>query len=160
MWHDAENDLSKAPITAMGFFSHEALDVDPRTGIVYLAKDDFRGAIPADPNAEIDGDPAFRSSFLYRYLPNDGRPRPGALLAGGTLQALAIDSAPRNADLYNPGQTFAVRWITVDPAEPPRRRAREKRCVSRGSRAATSPAAPSGSTTPPAARRDEARCTA
>lgn len=101
-----------------GHFSHEAIDVDPRTGIVYLTEDDFRGSIPADPNTEIDGDPAYRSSFLYRHLPNDRRPRPGALLAGGTLQALAIDSASRNADLYNPGQRFAVRWITVDPGEP------------------------------------------
>ena len=115
---DPENALSKTPITAMGFFSHEAIDVDPRTGIVYLTEDDFRGAIPSDPTAEIDGDPAFRSSFLYRFLPNDRRQRPGALLAGGTLQALAIDSAPRNADLYVPGQQFVVRWITVDPAEP------------------------------------------
>jgi hypothetical protein len=102
MWNDPENNLSKTPILDMGFFSHEALDVDPRTGIVYLTEDDFRGAIPPDPRTEIDGDPAFRSSFLFRYLPNDRSARPGSLLVGGTLQALAIDSAPRNADLYSP----------------------------------------------------------
>ncbi|MDQ3381095.1 MAG: PhoX family protein [Actinomycetota bacterium] len=115
---DPENNLSKTPIVDMGFFSHEAIDVDPRTGIVYLTEDDFRGSIPANPNDEIDGNPAFRSSFLYRFLPNNRSQRPGALLAGGTLQALAIDSAPRNADLYTPGQTFVVRWITVNALEP------------------------------------------
>jgi secreted PhoX family phosphatase len=35
-----------------------------------------------------------------------------------TLQALVIDGASRNADLYNPGQQFVVRWVTVNPAEP------------------------------------------
>jgi secreted PhoX family phosphatase len=114
---DPENNLSRTPITAMGFFSHESIDVDPRTGIVYLTEDDFRGSIPADPATEVDTNPAFRSSFLFRYLPNDRSQRPGSLLQGGTLQALAIDNASRNADLYNPGQTFVVRWITVDPAK-------------------------------------------
>lgn len=118
MWDDPENALSKSPILDMGFFSHEAIDVDPRTGVVYLTEDDFRGSIPSDPNTEVDGDPAFRSSFLFRYLPNDRRQRPGALLAGGTLQALVIDSALRNADLYSPGQRFLVRWVTVNAAEP------------------------------------------
>jgi secreted PhoX family phosphatase len=112
---DPENNLSKTPITAMGFFSHESIDVDPRTGIVYLTEDDFRGSIPADPNDETD---ASRASFLYRYLPNDRSQRPGALLSGGTLQALKIDVANRNADLFNPGQAFAVRWVTVNAAEP------------------------------------------
>ena len=49
---DPENNLSKTPLTAMGFFSHESIDVDPRTGIVYLTEDDFRGSIPANPNDE------------------------------------------------------------------------------------------------------------
>jgi secreted PhoX family phosphatase len=115
---DPENALSRTPITAMGFFSHESIDVDPRTGIVYLTEDDFRGSIPADPTTEIDTNPAFRSSFLYRYLPNDRSRRPGALQQGGTLQALAIDNPQRNADLYNPGQQFVVRWVTVNAAEP------------------------------------------
>jgi secreted PhoX family phosphatase len=118
MADDPENALSKTPITDMGFFSHESIDVDPNTGIVYLTEDDFRGSIPTDPTTEVDGDPAFRSSFLYRYLPNDRSQRPGSLHKGGRLQALAIDEAPRNADLYNPGQKLVVRWIDVNPAEP------------------------------------------
>lgn len=118
MWDDPENALSKTPIPDMGFFSHESIDVDPRTGIVYLTEDDFRGSIPADPRTEIDGNPAFRSSFLFRYLPQDRSPRPGALQKGGVLQALAIDEPVRNADLYSPGQRFVVRWVTVNAAQP------------------------------------------
>jgi hypothetical protein len=76
----------------MGFFSHEAVDIDPSTGIAYLTEDDFRGAI-VDSNAEIiadyttdETDPATglpgtgtRVSFLYRYIPNNRSQRPGAL---------------------------------------------------------------------------------
>ena len=50
------NKLSKTPIREMGFFSHEAVDIDPETGIAYLAEDDFRGSIPDDPNAEVVAD--------------------------------------------------------------------------------------------------------
>lgn len=55
------------PVKPMGRFNHEAVAVDPRTGIVYLTED--RG-----------------DSLIYRYIPNT----PGNLLNGGRLQALAI----------------------------------------------------------------------
>lgn len=114
MHDDPENDLSKTPIRAMGFFSHEAVDIDPATGIAYLTEDDFRGRIdPTDPTNDQ------RSSFLYRYLPNDRSPRPGALQKGGALQALAIDQRPSfDADFANPGDRFSVIWKTVNPEEP------------------------------------------
>jgi secreted PhoX family phosphatase len=118
---DPENARSRTPIRDMGFFSHEACDVDPSTGIVYLTEDDGRLPIPPDPATEVPG--AARSSFLYRYLPEDPRPRRGALQQGGRLQALAIDERPSY-------------------------------------RARSSPAAPSGSTTPRAARRGWARSSA
>ncbi len=51
----------------MGRFNHEAVAVDPISGIVYLTED--------------MGDGCF-----YRYIPNT----PGKLLNGGKLQALAI----------------------------------------------------------------------
>lgn len=108
---EPQNALSRTPIRDMGFFSHEAIDIDPRTGIAYLTEDDFRGEIADDPANDT------RSSFLYRYLPNDRRRRPGALQAGGLLQALAVaePSAPRDADLFEPEERFPVRWITVRP---------------------------------------------
>ncbi|MEX2567400.1 MAG: alkaline phosphatase PhoX [Cyclobacteriaceae bacterium] len=55
------------PIKGMGRFNHEAVAVDPATGIVYLTED--RG----------DG-------IFYRFIPN----RPGKLQSGGRLQALSI----------------------------------------------------------------------
>jgi secreted PhoX family phosphatase len=111
---DPENELSRTPIRDMGFFSHEAVDIDPRSGIVYLTEDDFRGVIdPTDPSNDK------RSSFLYRYLPNDRRPRPRALQRGGRLEALAIEEAPgQDADFFDSGQRFGIVWRAVNSEEP------------------------------------------
>ncbi len=108
-----ENRLSKTPIVDMGRFSHEAVDIDPRTGIAYLTEDDFEGLID-------DDDPSLdtRRSYFYRYLPNNRRARPGALQEGGTLQVAKLDEAPSDADFIDLGQRFTVRWITVNPETP------------------------------------------
>ena len=109
----------------MGYFSHEAVDVDPATGICYLTEDDYRGNIPADPNAEVvadrptsEGGPGSRVGFLYRYLPNDRRMRPGALHGGGRLQVMALEEGNFNPDLASPRRGFGVVWRDVDPEEP------------------------------------------
>ena len=111
---DPENALAKTPILAMGFFAHEAVGIDPRTGIVYLTEDDYRGRIhPRDPSRDT------RSSFLYRYIPHDRGQRPGALQQGGRPQALTIVDRPRfGADFAAQGQRFQVGWVDVNPAEP------------------------------------------
>ena len=98
---DPENDISKTPIRGMGYFSHEAIAIDPRTGIAYLTEDDFRGSQPA-PELELPG--TTRSSFLYRYLPNNRRQRPGALQEGGKLQAMAIS-----------GHILSTTWTSAAP---------------------------------------------
>jgi secreted PhoX family phosphatase len=103
MWDDPENALSKTPITAMGFFSHESIDVDPRTGVAYLTEDDFRGSIPADPNTEVDGNPAFRSSFLYVFARN-AHPDMNEF-AGPTF---APDENTFFVNVQDPGTTFAI----------------------------------------------------
>ncbi len=124
MPNEPENKLSKTPIRDMGFFSHEATAIDPATGIVYLTEDDFRGSI--DPNDPANDE---RSSFLYRYIPNDRTPRPGALQRGGELQALAIEEKTNpDADFMNPGQKFGVVWKDVNK-EDPHDDALEKGCV-------------------------------
>ena len=112
--NDPENDLSKTPIKAMGFFSHEATGIDPSTGIVYLTEDDFRGEVDdEDPRNDT------RSSFLFRYIPNDTSKRPGALQKGGKLQALALKEAPLlDMDFYAPRQRFQIEWIDVTAEEP------------------------------------------
>jgi hypothetical protein len=113
---DPESDLSKTPITAMGYFSHEAVDIDPRTGIAYLTEDDFQNEIPDDVVGE---GPESRVSFLYRYLPTNRAGRPGALHEGGKLQVMTIDFVPAfNVDLAIPGDRFGVVWRDVDPADP------------------------------------------
>jgi uncharacterized protein len=106
---EPENDLSRTPIREMGSFSHEAVAIDPRTGIAYLTEDDVRGRIdPRDPRRDTV------RSFLYRYLPGDRSRRPGALHRGGRLQALAVEErrAP-DADLFEPRQRFGVVWKDV-----------------------------------------------
>jgi secreted PhoX family phosphatase len=100
---DPENDLSKTPIKAMGSFSHEAVGIDPETGVAYLTEDARSGA---------------RASFLYRYIPDDPSPKPGSLQRGGRLQALAIDESSRNTKDFQEDQRFGVRWIDVDPGKP------------------------------------------
>ncbi len=111
-----ESDISKTPIRGMGFFSHEAIDIDPRTGIAYLTEDDFRGEQVA-PEEEVPG--TTRSSFLYRYLPNNRAQRPGALQEGGRLQAMAIKGRPQfNADLGYTRERFRIVWVDVNPEAP------------------------------------------
>jgi uncharacterized protein len=113
MWDDPENALSKRPIRAMGFFSHEAVGVDPATGHVYLTEDDFR------PRDRVRGSSP-NLSHLYRFRP-DRMGAPGALGRGGALEALAVESlrtpARRTADFWSRGRTFRVVWRRVDPAD-------------------------------------------
>jgi secreted PhoX family phosphatase len=112
-----EDERSRTPIREMGFFSHEAMGLDPATGIAYLTEDDFRLPIPADPSVETPTES--RSSFLFRYLPDDRSPRPGALGRGGRLQALGIDERPLfNVDLGRTADRFQVVWHDVNPEEP------------------------------------------
>ena len=93
------------PLKAMGRFNHEAVCVDPRTGIVYLTED------------RPDG-------LLYRFIPAV----PGNLRKGGRLQALAFKEAPgfdtRNWEaLQTPklpaGEAKEVRWIDMQNVESP-----------------------------------------
>jgi secreted PhoX family phosphatase len=117
---DPENNISKTPIREMGFFSHEAIDIDQRTGIAYLTEDDFRGhQVDADEEVPEGPEGTFtRSSFLYRYLPSNRSSRPGALQQGGRLQALSIQARPQyNIDLGVTRERFQVVWIDVNPEQ-------------------------------------------
>ncbi len=91
------------PLRDMGRFEHEAAAVDPATGVVYLTED------------KDDG-------LFYRFLPN----RPGDLVQGGRLQALAL-RAQAGADTRNWGrgseiavrQRFDVDWIDLEHVDSP-----------------------------------------
>ncbi len=96
--------VDPVPLEAMGRFNHEAVAVDPATGIVYQTEDR-------------------EDSLLYRFLPDES----GRLAAGGRLQALAIRDLPgvhtgnrRNADVTFPiGERFAVEWVDLDDVTSP-----------------------------------------
>ncbi|MFC1758334.1 alkaline phosphatase PhoX [Planctomycetota bacterium] len=96
------------PLTEMGRFHHEAVAVDPKTGIVYQTED------------RDDG-------IFYRFLSNS----PGNLIDGGRLQALVIKDK-RSADTRNwkdqdqtvrdpiaVGQKFSVEWLDLDDVTSP-----------------------------------------
>jgi secreted PhoX family phosphatase len=88
------------PLTQMGRFSHEAVAVDPASGIVYETED------------------AGLTSGFYRYIPDV----PGQLGAG-KLQMLAIKGNP-NYDTttgQKEGKPLPVEWVDIanpDPALP------------------------------------------
>ena len=92
----AAGGASGRPIVDMGLFRHEAVALDPATGIVYLTED-------SGPH-----------SGFYRFLPHNPQPRPGALEEGGRLEMLRV-RATRNADLRTPaaGDVHEVDWVPV-----------------------------------------------
>lgn len=93
------------PIKEMGRMNHEAVAVDPRTGIVYLTED--------------QGD-----SLIYRYIPKTQ----GKLHDGGKLQSLAVKDK-KSCDTRNWEDTkaapfpvsekFDVEWIDIENVNSP-----------------------------------------
>ena len=92
------------PLLDMGRFYHEAVAVDPRTGIVYETEDRPEG-------------------LLYRFLPH----KPGDLKAGGRLQALCLVGYEAN-DARNQGKQAPIRqgdklrvtWMDMDDVQSPK----------------------------------------
>ncbi len=95
----ATGPVAAAPLKAMGRFSHEAVCVDPETGVVYETEDEG-------------------SSLLYRFTPNE----PRNLAAGGVLEALKVKDFPggvNTATNFPVGVVFECEWVgipNVDPA--------------------------------------------
>ncbi|WP_020530485.1 alkaline phosphatase PhoX [Flexithrix dorotheae] len=105
----ATEEIAKAepyPLKEMGRFNHEAVCVDPKTGIVYQTED------------RSDG-------LIYRFIPNEK----GNLRAGGKLQVLAIKDQ-KSFDTRNwkklttpkmeQGKEYAVEWLDIDDVESPK----------------------------------------
>ncbi len=90
------------PLTDMGRFNHEAIAIDPETGIVYLTED------------REDG-------LLYRFLPN----KPGKLADGGQLQALrlrdfsSMDTRNWDQQTIDVGKQNSVDWIDMSDVTAP-----------------------------------------
>lgn len=112
-----EHDLSTRPIRGMGRFSHEAVALDPATGTAYLTEDHLGTEVAADPRREAEKSGA----FLYRYLPEDRRRRPGALHEGGRLEVLSLEALGRRPDadtVLTARQPVRVVWKAVGSEDP------------------------------------------
>lgn len=100
----AERRIEPVPLTGLGRFNHEAVAIDPRTGIAYLTEDQGNG-------------------LLYRFIPNEK----GRLAAGGRLQALALAdwSAADTRNQKDAKQRIAqgapqkVRWLDLENTDSP-----------------------------------------
>ncbi|MEV5169504.1 alkaline phosphatase PhoX [Streptomyces flaveolus] len=89
------------PLTAMGRFQHEAVAIDPRSGIVYETEDAFQKPF----------------GLFYRFLPNQPLGGVGSLRAGGRLQAMRVPGVPDLSPVQEPGTRFdGIEWVDVpDP---------------------------------------------
>jgi secreted PhoX family phosphatase len=89
--------VTPVPLKAMGRFVHEAIAVDPRTGIVYETED-------------------YGTAGFYRFIPK----KRGSLREGGRLQMLAIkgrsDYDTRTAQ--KTGAMLPVAWVDIDDPDP------------------------------------------
>lgn len=84
------------PLTAMGRFNHEAVAVDPATGIIYETED--RG-----------------DACLYRFVPAV----PGDLRRGGRLQALALGAVARDTRRDGSGTEYGrAGWVDIADPDP------------------------------------------
>ncbi len=95
---DAERPVEAQPLRAMGRLVHEAVAVDPSTGIVYMTEDRA-------------------TAGLYRFIPKAR----GKLAAGGRLQMLAVDGRPglNTHKGQTPGEALPVRWVDIRDPDPP-----------------------------------------
>ena len=93
---------SAIPLKEMGRFNHEAIAVDPRSGIVYQTEDRDNG-------------------LIYRYVPNT----PGELAKGGKLQALMVadcksaDTRNWRRQRFDVGEAHTLKWIDLEDIDAP-----------------------------------------
>ena len=102
----AEGPVDPVPLKAMGRFVHEAVAVDPDTGIVYETEDAWY----------VPGREDLPGAGLYRFIPAE----PGRLAAGGRLQVMAVTGSPQylTAQDQTPGTVLPVHWVDIDDPDP------------------------------------------
>jgi secreted PhoX family phosphatase len=93
------------PLVAMGRFVHEAVAVDPNSGVVYLTED-----VRYEPENDLPG------AGFYRFTPSV----PGELSAGGRLGMLAIRGRPGYSTVRGqiPGDPLPVEWVEISNPDP------------------------------------------
>jgi len=87
----AQGIAKPVPLKAMGRFVHEAVAVNPETGIVYETED----RTPAG---------------FYRFVPE----RPGKLVEGGKLEMLSVRGGPDLIGHADPSASYQVEWVLID----------------------------------------------
>lgn len=102
------------PYRAMGRFVHEAVAVDPRSGIVYLTEDQsIRAATSSYPHVLGSG--------FYRFIPAR-KPEGVGDLREGRLQMLALRGQQRGSYVADKGQVVGrplpVTWVDIDNPDP------------------------------------------
>lgn len=99
--------VDPVPLVEMGRFVHEAVAVDPDTGIVYETEDARWN--PDDPDT-------LPGSGFYRFIPRT----PERLADGGRLQILAVRDRPRynTAIRQRVGDRIPVEWHDVADPDP------------------------------------------
>ena len=94
---DAEESVAAEPLRGMGRFVHEAIAVDPASGIVYETEDN-------------------NPSGFYQYIPD----YPGELARGGRLRMLAVKDRTgydtRNGQTM--GTSLPVTWVEIEDPDP------------------------------------------
>jgi hypothetical protein len=121
---DATSPVDAVPLKALGRFVHEAVAIDPQTGIVYLTED-----------RSYQASTGLGSGF-YRFVPesdgpgrghgrrDDHRGRRGGSRGGeledGKLQVLAVKGQPHYNTItgQTPGRVLPVEWVDIDDPDP------------------------------------------
>lgn len=95
---DADGPSPAEPLRAMGRFVHEAVAVEPDTGIIHLTEDS-------------------QTAGWYRFLPA----RRGVPAAGGQLQMLAVLGRPGydTRTGQRQGESLRARWVDIADPDPP-----------------------------------------
>lgn len=93
----ADRPVDAQPLKAMGRFKHEAIAVDPATGVVYLTED------------------SSRASGFYRFIPR----KRGNLASGGQLQMLQVKGTPDVRTGQKPGTSYTASWVDISDPDPP-----------------------------------------
>lgn len=92
----ADGTASAKPLRDMGRFVHEAIAIDPASGIVYETEDQAQAG-------------------FYRFLPKT----PGTLADGGRLQMMKLTGRPDVQRQVSPNAIFDVEWVDIeDPLRP------------------------------------------
>lgn len=82
------------PLKEMGRFWHEAIAVDPQTGIVYETEDRT-------------------ASGFFRFIPN----KPSKLAEGGRLEMMKVRGRQDMRKGVDPSKTYDVSWVPIDDPE-------------------------------------------